>query len=69
MSDIIIINGDTLPYAPQPLAEYLAIRKITAQTGGIAVAINDRVIPRADWATTTPKPNDRIEIITAIGGG
>jgi sulfur carrier protein len=69
MSKTITINGDTLPYAPQPLAEYLAVRKITAQTGGIAVAINDRVIPRTAWATTTPTPNDRIEIITAIGGG
>lgn len=69
MSDTIIINGDTLPYAPQTLGEYLAQHRIGAQTGGIAVAINNRVIPRAAWATTTPQPNDHIEIITALGGG
>jgi sulfur carrier protein len=40
-----------------------------AQTRGLAVAINDTVVPRADWATHTVQPHDRILLIRATQGG
>jgi sulfur carrier protein len=36
---------------------------------GIAVAINDSVIPRSNWETHLIKPNDSILIIKATQGG
>lgn len=36
---------------------------------GIAVAINDIVIPRLHWATHILKPDDAILVITATQGG
>jgi sulfur carrier protein len=36
---------------------------------GIAVAINQTVIPKSDWETTLLKSSDQILIITATQGG
>lgn len=36
---------------------------------GIAVALNDEVVPKGDWATTSLAPGDRVEVITARQGG
>lgn len=36
---------------------------------GIAVALNEEVIPRASWAQTPLKENDKILVITATQGG
>jgi sulfur carrier protein len=52
----------------QPLADLLAALG-QAQTRGLAVAINDTVVPRADWATHAVQPHDRILLIRATQGG
>lgn len=39
------------------------------QARGIAVAVNDEVIPRRGWATCVVSEGDRIEIVTAKQGG
>ena len=39
-----------------------------AQTG-VAVAVGDRVVRRADWPETRVGDGDRVEIITAAQGG
>jgi sulfur carrier protein len=36
---------------------------------GIAVAVNDHVIPRSRWSEETLHENDRIEIVSAVQGG
>ena len=36
---------------------------------GVAVAVNDDVIRRADWAQTALRDGDRVEIVTARQGG
>jgi sulfur carrier protein len=36
---------------------------------GIALALNNKVIPRANWNTIVLKNNDKILIITATQGG
>lgn len=36
---------------------------------GIAVAVNNFVIPRSDWNSYPLKPNDQILIISATQGG
>lgn len=40
-----------------------------AKQTGIAVALNQQVIPRQQWAETTLKTEDKVTIITATQGG
>ncbi len=39
------------------------------KTRGVAVALNNRVVPRDRWTDTTLTENDQILIITASQGG
>jgi sulfur carrier protein len=52
----------------QPLADLLTALG-QAQTRGLAVAVNDAVVPRAEWATHAVQPHDRILLIRATQGG
>lgn len=42
---------------------------ISGQKTGIAVALNDEVIPKHEWQTTTVRAGDRVEIVHAVQGG
>jgi thiamine biosynthesis protein ThiS len=46
------------------LLQILALRR-----DGVAVALNDDVVPRAEHATRTLNDGDRLEIIVAVAGG
>jgi len=35
----------------------------------VAVALNGEVVPRGDWARTTVRPGDTVEVVRAVGGG
>ena len=47
------------------LLEDLAI----AQRRGVAVAVNEVVVPRGEWATRELQAEDRMLVISAIQGG
>ena len=51
-----------------PIMEALQSMNITAQKG-IAIAINDTVVPRGEWETYVLKANDHITVIKATQGG
>lgn len=36
---------------------------------GIAVALNEQIVPRLEWPSTTLQPDDRVEIVTIVAGG
>ena len=36
---------------------------------GVAVAVNEAVVTRAEWPGTTLSEGDRVEILTAVQGG
>jgi len=36
---------------------------------GIAVAVNDEVVPKSTWQVTTVGDGDSVEIVTAAAGG
>ena len=46
-----------------------AVAAVSGAPAGLAVALNDDVVPRADWATTRVHAGDRIEVLTAVQGG
>lgn len=40
-----------------------------AQTKGVAIAVNEQVIPKSNWNSFQIHPGDQIMIITAAQGG
>lgn len=52
----------------QALIDLLAARGII-EPRGLAVAVNDAVVPRADWPSHQLHEQDRITIIRATQGG
>lgn len=55
-------NSDTL-------LALLARFDIAPDATGVAVAVNDTVVPRQKWAATTLQEQDKVEIIHAVQGG
>ena len=52
---------------PTSLAELLAREGIPAE--GVAVAVNNRVVPRGEWAATPVAGGMEITVIRAVCGG
>ncbi|REE01777.1 sulfur carrier protein ThiS [Marinoscillum furvescens] len=64
------INNEklTVNEAQLTLLGALALKGIH-QTKGIAVAVNQQIVPRTLWEEQSIQPNDQILIITATQGG
>ena len=66
---IVSFNGSSCKVtAPKTLSQFLELEKI-ANRQGIAIAINNEVVPRAKWEETELKMNDSILAITPTQGG
>ena len=66
----LLVNGERRPLPPQGvLIQLLEASGITPETKGVAVAVNDEVVRRADWAQRRLQPCDRVEIVRAVQGG
>jgi sulfur carrier protein len=62
------INGEDRDVADgATIAEVLAT--FALRRDGIAVALNDDVVPRTEHAVRTLHDGDRLEIIVAVAGG
>ena len=64
----IRLNGDsrTLP----PAATLLdAVRLVSDAESGIAVAVDESVVPRSQWPTMVLAAGARVEVLTAVQGG
>ena len=59
--------------APVDLAEGATIVDLLAALGrkedGLAIAVNLQVIPRTSFGTHVLNDGDRIDLVTAVGGG
>jgi sulfur carrier protein len=66
----IIVNGvDSEAGAAPTVASLMEQRGQDPSAGGIAIAINGEVVPRAEWGRRKLDEGDRVEILAAIGGG
>lgn len=65
----ITVNGAPRPFKGDSLSLLIAETGIAPDRRGIAVALNDRVVPRAAWAGTVPRPGDVVEIVQPLQGG
>ena len=64
---MIVLNGQPHPVAtPLTLADLLAG---LGYTSGFAVAINRAFVPRSEYAETTLRTGDEVEVLTPRQGG
>ena len=68
MKQEIVVNGESMPLEQATLAELVEQRASDARRG-IAVALNDAVVPRRAWPATRLKAGDRVEIVKVMVGG
>lgn len=66
---LVTINRQTITIQPNQTLREVLLANDYKQLQGIAVAINDVVIPKSNWDTTTLNENDQILVITATAGG
>ena len=65
----ITVNGKPTPWSGQSVRTLLLDAGIAPDRGGVAVALNGTVVPRADWDSTAVRPDDKIEIVHIVRGG
>ncbi len=64
----VSVNGEPMAFdALVKVSELVDI--VGRDRRGIAVAINDEVVPRGSWAMSALADGDRVEILTAAQGG
>jgi sulfur carrier protein len=70
-SSQITVNGEQRPLPGDgALTALLRVEGIDPdEASGVAVALNDEVVRRSEWPTTTLEAGDRVEIVTATQGG
>lgn len=77
--DLITLNGERLEGFlvgegdanddSATVAALLAHLGVEGGQRGVAVAVNDEVVPRSQWATHVLRGGDRVELIRATQGG
>lgn len=64
----VIVNGRPGTFPPDTTLDAV-IAGITPSRTGIAAAVGEVVVPRADWSSRVIRDGDEIEILTAVQGG
>ena len=64
----ILLNGETREIAPDATLEML-IAELDLGEKRFAVEINEELVPRSTFALHSLAEGDRVDIVTAIGGG
>lgn len=64
----VTVNGERreLPEG-HPLDRVVA--ELTTAPSGVAVAVNEAVVPRGRWSGVALAEGDRVEVLTAVQGG
>jgi sulfur carrier protein len=65
----IRVNGTEEPLHAATVAALIDAKMTDAAKTGIAVALNGRVVPRAEWSATRLSAGDSVEIVRARQGG
>ncbi len=63
----LTVNGEYVEHAPCSIAQLLQDRQLTGKR--LAVERNGSIVPKSQHATTFIQPDDRLEIVVAVGGG
>jgi len=66
---LIYINNEVREFSADPTLFDLLHELQLAEKRGLAVAINNQVIPKKAWVVSTLSENDKVTIIQATQGG
>jgi len=67
---VIILNGEqSTASAGETLAVVLDRLGVPLDARGVAVAVDDEVVPRATWNSFVLSEDARVEVLTAMQGG
>jgi sulfur carrier protein len=61
------INGEERHVRVETLGELVIA--LAGTEAGCAAALNDAIVPKCEWARTSLRPGDRVEIVGAVAGG
>ena len=68
MSVTVLVNGERRQLdAGTALGTLVAA--LCPEPSGVAAALNETVVPRAQWPRTLLREGDRVEVLTAVQGG
>ncbi len=66
----ITVNGEErLIPREMTVSELLKEMGIKLRDVGLAVAVNEEVVPKSEYEKRTVKEGDRVEIVQLVGGG
>ncbi|WGY03080.1 sulfur carrier protein ThiS [Nocardioides sp. QY071] len=65
---MITCNGEAVTDAAT-VADLLERRLGDARPHGVAVAVNEEVVPRGEWPSWRLADGDVVEVVTAVQGG
>ncbi|MEX2491337.1 MAG: sulfur carrier protein ThiS [Nitrospirales bacterium] len=64
----IIVNGEEQTYNA-PLTVTVLLQELNLRTEQVAVEVNLNILDRSNFSTWTLQENDKVEILSFIGGG
>jgi sulfur carrier protein len=64
----VSVNGEPREFAPGTALDTV-VKSLTPAPSGVAAALNETVVPRAQWPSTSLCEGDRVEVLTAVQGG
>jgi sulfur carrier protein len=65
----IFLNQQSTDIPDQCSLQQLLTQVLNIPLGGLAVAIDQQVIPQSDWAGCSLQPGDKVMLIRATQGG
>jgi sulfur carrier protein len=65
---MVVVNGETLDVRLGTTVADM-VSRLGRGPQGIAVAVNEEVVPRTYWTAITLQEQDRVEVLTAAAGG
>ncbi|MGW7692419.1 sulfur carrier protein ThiS [Streptomyces asiaticus] len=64
----VSVNGEPRE-VPEGTTLDRLVATLTQAPSGVAAAVNETVVPRAQWSATSLGDGDRVEVLTAVQGG
>ncbi|MCH5675497.1 sulfur carrier protein ThiS [Streptomyces gilvus] len=64
----VSVNGEPREFAPGTALDTV-VKTLTPAPSGVAAALNETVVPRAQWPSTSLCEGDRVEVLSAVQGG
>jgi sulfur carrier protein len=64
----VTLNGEARTLAAGTTVADL-VADLAGDRRGVAVAVNDEVVPRSEWDEHVVAPGDRVEVLKAVQGG